>query len=83
MSDLACGAEHPITGNPSPLVCNLEAGHEPPHGIRQSSTLPPYVTWGEGTWTAADDEERAERFQWRKGHVRREYQTLGMWKARH
>lgn len=35
----------------APLVCNLEAGHDGPHGIRELPTLPPYVTW----WPLVDE----------------------------
>lgn len=42
-----CGHVHIGFGH-APLVCNLDVGHDGPHGIRQLPTLPPYVTWGEG-----------------------------------
>jgi len=75
---MTCGATHTITGG-STLTCTFEPGHELPHGVNQPG-LPPFVVWPVG-WTDAHDAERAERYQWRKGHVRRAYRTLAMWKA--
>lgn len=40
-----CGALNVGFGH-APLICNLDAQHAGPHGIRQLPTLPPYVTWG-------------------------------------
>jgi len=62
------------------LVCNLDAGHALPHGVRAFTETPPYVRWPI-PWTADDQARLVERHTWRKGHVRRAYQTLAMWKA--
>lgn len=74
-----CGATKPIDGAAA-LVCTLAVGHALPHGVRLSPALPPYVVWPVA-WTAADQARLVERHTWRKGHVRRPYQTLAMWKA--
>lgn len=62
-------------------VCNLETGHELPHGIRPFPTAPPVITWPH-EWTAADAARQHERYSgWSKSHVRREYQSASQAKA--
>jgi hypothetical protein len=62
-------------------VCNLDAGHELPHGVRQLPGARPYITWPHA-WTAADAARQHERYStWSKGHVRREYQSASQAKA--
>ena len=80
-----CGAVRVVSGGPAPLVCNLESPHVGvDHGVRLHPAAPPYVTWPDGEHVVIPQAEfvSAERLAWRKGHVRREYQTLNMWKAR-
>jgi len=80
---MTCGEVRTSDCGALTLVCNLEAAHEGDHGIRESAELPPYVTWPREPWTVVRDrDDRDERNAWRKGHKRRAYQTLGMWKAR-
>lgn len=74
----ACGERKAIDGG-TPLVCNLAAGHALPHGVRHQPHLPPYVVWPVAY--RPSPVQVAERVAWRKPHVRRQYQTLGMWKA--
>lgn len=74
----SCGATKSITGGCT-LTCNLDAGHALPHGVRVDG-MPPFARWPVA-WTEDDEQRRAERHGWRKGHVRRPYQTLAMWKA--
>jgi len=76
---VTCGHRKPIDGNPDPLVCNLDLGHEPPHGIRLHPDVPPFVTWPD-TWEVQPaPSDRLEG--WRKPHKRGKYLTLKMWKA--
>lgn len=62
------------------LVCNLDSGHELPHGVRESPNQPPYVRWPVAR-TVQDATLQQERAGWRKPHKRGKYQTLAMWKA--
>ena len=64
-------------------VCNLDAGHELPHGIRQHQGMATYIRWGPSiVWTAEDATRQHERYAaWSKGHVRREYQSASQAKA--
>ncbi len=39
-----CGHTKPVHGAAAPLVCNLPAGHDGPHGVSRPG-LPPYVRW--------------------------------------
>jgi hypothetical protein len=78
---MTCGAEKFITGVKEPLLCEREPDHKPPHMIFGIAGLP-LGRWPV-EWTAEDEAEYRTRFAtWRKPHVRREYQTLSMWKAR-
>lgn len=79
-----CGAVKESTSGAPRLVCNLPAGHEGPlHGVTQGEGMPPYIHWGPGLhWTDEDERWLEERHSWRKGHVRREYQTLKTWKMK-
>ena len=77
---MTCGATHKITGAGA-LVCEKEAGHYP---------ATPHATLNDGAevarwpcpWTEADEAALQARLQWSKPHVRREYWTSKMWKAR-
>jgi hypothetical protein len=69
-----CGAILKVDGR-DPLVCNLDPDHALPHGIREAPAFPPYLRW---PVVYVPDPSRDT---WRKPHVRRTYQTLGMWKA--
>lgn len=41
---MTCAHQKRILGGAT-LVCNLEAGHEGPHGIRVTPQMAPYVRW--------------------------------------
>jgi hypothetical protein len=81
-----CGHEKRVDCTTT-LVCNKPPGHDGPHGVRECCQrraphvvcLRPYVTWPDRHEVV----EQAPRATdgWRKPHVRRKYQTLGMWKA--
>jgi hypothetical protein len=42
---MTCGATKHVDTLVPPLVCNLPAGHEGPHGVTTVPGLPPYVRW--------------------------------------
>lgn len=81
---MICGAVKVSDYGSLTLTCNLDADHDPiVHGVRGDPGLPPFLRWGPGVqWTADDEAKLRERQSWRKGHVRREYETLKTWKAK-
>jgi hypothetical protein len=76
---MSCGEVKTITGSSTRLVCNLDAGHALPHGVREFASSPPWVRWP--VVYAPDVEQLAARAAWHKPHVRRTYTTLAIWKA--
>ena len=80
----SCGETKTSTCGVADLACNLEEGHDPAfHGISLHRGMPTYIRWGPSIcWTAEDQARVDERHAtWHKGHVRRNYETLAMWKA--
>ncbi|MGH9238760.1 MAG: hypothetical protein ACRD3G_12045 [Vicinamibacterales bacterium] len=78
---MICGAVKVSECGGPTHVCNLDPGHELPHGVRQAPGATPFITWPY-EWTAADAARQHERYStWSKGHVRREYQSASQAKA--
>jgi hypothetical protein len=78
---MICGEKRTSSCGAPTHVCNLDAGHEPPHGVREYPTSRPFITWPH-EWTAEDAARQHERYAtWAKKHVRREYQSASQAKA--
>lgn len=72
-----CGKTKTIDGGTT-LCCNLEPGHAGKHGVRESASMDPFVTWEEKhviTDAGGEKRGRANRSK------RRQYTTLKVWKA--
>lgn len=70
----SCGHARPVSGA-SALVCNLDAGHGPVHGLRLSPELAPFVTWPDAPHVVTAQTWAPERLAWTKPHKRRVYKS--------
>jgi hypothetical protein len=78
---MTCGEVRASSCGAPTHVCNLDAGHDLPHGVRLIAGAPPFLTWPH-EWTAEDAARQHERYStWSKSHVRRDYQSASQAKV--
>ena len=73
-----CGSVKHVDGGTT-LVCGLPADGHTVHAVLYYGRV--LARWPV-PFTADDVARLADRYTWSKPHVRREYQTSAMWKAR-